>query len=52
MLLATEPSLGRWMQVAFTGFGVFWVVVLVGLYLAIGALLKRHEQLSKKGGGH
>ena len=52
MWLAAEPSLSKWMRLAFTGFGVFWVVVLLGLYLGIGALLKRHERLSRKSGGH
>ena len=51
MLLSTaaagahnEALMGR----VLTIFGVFWVVALLILFIAIGALLKKHDALSNK----
>ena len=53
MLLSTAPAahnaealMGRVMMI----FGAFWVVALVILFVAIGALLKKHERLSQHSG--
>lgn len=43
-----EESLGALLQKAFTVYGVFWVVMVVGLFVFVGRLLKKEEELIEK----
>ena len=46
MLLSADTAL----QKVFLIFGAFWVAVLMILLVGVGALLKKHDRLLKKGG--
>ncbi|HEY3217346.1 MAG TPA: hypothetical protein VGK93_12730 [Candidatus Eisenbacteria bacterium] len=49
MMLSVEST----MRVVFTIFFGFWAVVIVGLFLGTGLLLKKYERKGKaSGGGH
>lgn len=41
------PSLEATLKVVFSIFGVFWVVVVVGLYFAVGALMAHADRLAR-----
>lgn len=46
MLLTLETTL----RTVFTVYGAFWLTVLVVLFLAVGALLKKRDRQSGHGG--
>ena len=48
MLLSAESSL----RVVFTIYFAFWIVVVVGLYLIVGALIGYQERKAKGHGPH
>lgn len=43
-----EQSLGALLRTAFSIYGIFWVVMIVGLFIFVGQLLKKEEQLIEK----
>lgn len=43
-----EQSLGALLRTAFSIYGIFWVVMIVGLFIFVGRLLKKEEQLLEK----
>lgn len=43
-----EESLGPLLQKAFSVYGVFWVVMIVGLFVFVGRLLRKEEELLDK----
>lgn len=43
-----DQSLGALLKPAFTIYGVFWVVAIVVLFVWVGQLLKKEEQLIDK----
>ena len=47
MMLSLEST----MRVVFTVFFAFWAVVIAGLFLGTGLLLKHHEKKGKGSGG-
>jgi len=51
MILSAETA----MQTVFAIFALFWVVVVGGLFIGVGVLLKRRDHIlekQKKGGSH
>ncbi len=45
-----ETALGPTLQKVFLVYGAFWVLVLVVLFFAVGALMRRADRLRKRGG--
>jgi hypothetical protein len=43
-----EHDLGAMLRAAFSIYGIFWVVAIVGLFIWVGALMKKEEQLIEK----
>jgi succinate-acetate transporter protein len=43
-----EHSFGTLLKTAFSVYGVFWVVAIIVLFVWIGQLLKKEEQLLTK----
>ena len=46
-MLLDEAVLGPLLKKVFTVYGVFWVVALVVLFVAVSALLNRYDQSGK-----
>jgi len=45
MILETEPALFPALQKVFTVYAAFWITVLVVLFIAVGILSKKREQI-------
>jgi hypothetical protein len=43
-----EHSLGALLRTAFSIYGIFWVIMIVGLFIFVGRLLKKEEQLIER----
>jgi hypothetical protein len=43
-----EQSLGAMLKTAFSVYGLFWVVMIVGLFIFVGRLMKKEEELVEK----
>jgi len=43
-----EHDLGAILRKAFSIYGVFWVVMIAGLFIFVGQLLKKEERLLDK----
>jgi hypothetical protein len=43
-----EQSLGAMLKTAFSVYGLFWVVMIVGLFIFVGRLMKKEEVLVEK----
>ena len=46
-MILEEGALGPLLQKVFSVYAGFWLVVLIGLFVGIGALLKRYDQTGK-----
>ena len=52
MILSTAAATGDPMRTVFIYFGIFWVVALVVLYVAVGVLTKRADLQRAKHDAH
>ncbi|HTO91634.1 MAG TPA: hypothetical protein VMJ70_10945 [Candidatus Sulfotelmatobacter sp.] len=52
MLLEAEPGLVPALQKVFSVYAAFWVTVLVVLFVAVGLLSRKREQILSKSQSH
>ena len=43
-----EHDFGAILRTAFSVYGIFWAVMIVGLFIFVGQLLKKEEKLLEK----
>jgi hypothetical protein len=47
-IMLMEQSLGAMLKVAFSVYGLFWVVAILALFFFVGLLLKKEERALEK----